>query len=311
MDAESRPALSVVIAIVSDTTEPRARVDHVVRCLEGFRNQIDAPPTELIVPYHDAVDGIEQVIELFPEVRFLPVASAPGAGADAGRAHHDVLRAQGLLAAQGEIVALVEDHARPDEHWCAAVVAAHRADFAAIGGAMDNDVDRALNWAVYFCDFGRYQNPLPDGESQIASDANVSFKRPALRAIQSTWEESFREIIVNGELMARGERLGLSPEIVMFQNRRGLTLGVALRERFQWGRSYAGIRNALLSSPQRLVYALLAPLLPVLLTLRMTRTAWARRRRFGRFVRALPLVVLLQVSWSLGESVGYVLGGGE
>jgi hypothetical protein len=121
-----------------------------------------------------------------------------------GREHHDVLRARGLAAAHGDLVGLLEVHARPDPQWCASVAAAHRQPYAAVGGAIENGVDRPLNWAVYYCDFGRYQNPVPAGETLFASDANVTYKRAALEGVRPSWQESFREVVVNRALTSLG-----------------------------------------------------------------------------------------------------------
>ena len=225
-----------------------------------------------------------------------------------GREHHDVLRARGLGAARGELVGLLEDHARPGADWCARVVAAHGKPYAAIGGAIENGVDRPLNWAVYYCDFGRYQNPVPAGPSAFASDANVTYKRSALWPIRASWEESFREVVVHGALAARGETVALDPSIVVHQDRRDLRLGAAVRERFVWGRSYGATRAALLPRSTRMIYAVCSPLLPAILVLRMARTAWIRRTHFGAFLRALPLIAVLVTIWSAGEGVGYATG---
>ena len=165
-----------------------------------------------------------------------------------------------------------------------------------------------LNWAVYYCDFGKYQNPLPSGESSFASDANVSYKRSALEPIRSTWEQSFREVVVNGTLMSRGNKVALRRDIIVYQHRSDLRLSPALRERFIWGRSYAATRSGVLSYPKRVVYAALSPLLPGILMLRISVTAWKRRRHFGKFLRSCHLIVILLTSWSLGECVGYLRG---
>ena len=307
MRAPPIPGLSVVVVIVSDTTERRAEVAMLTACLDALSTQVDAPPLEVIVPHHDEVDGIRELRERFPHVAFLPVTDPRVSAREQGsREHHDILRARGLVEARGEVIGLLEDHGRPDEHWSANVVAAHREDYAAIGGAIENGVDRPLNWAVYYSDFGRYQNPVPAGESSFASDANVTYKRSALDAIRASWEDSFREVVVNGILMSRGEKLALRPDIIVFQNRQGLRLGPALRERFVWGRSYAATRSALLNGPRRIAYALLAPALPVILLSRMAGTAWKRRRHFGQFLKALPFAVMLVTIWSMGEWVGYV-----
>lgn len=309
MSLRETPKLSVVIAMVGDTIGSCARTDSLAEALEAFCKQVDAPPMELIVAHHEQVDGIDALKQKYPDVIFVPASDVSIAGRKGGgREHHDVLRARGMAVATGDVVGLVEDHALPDDRWCATAVETAHQEFAAIGGAMENCVDRVLNWAVYFCDFGRYQNPVPAGESSYASDANVAYKRSSLLKIRETWEHSYREVVVNGTLQSSGEKLALSPKLIMYQNRRHLRLGTALRERYVWGRSYSASRNTFMTFPKRLIYAVLSPVLPFLLTLRMFVSARRKQRCFGKFVIALPIIFLLQVSWSLGEGIGYLVG---
>src|SRR5262245_5226237 len=121
MTSASSPLLSVVVAIVSDTTSGRADAVHLARCLEALDRQLERPPIEVLVPYLANVDGLDAVQRRFPHVTFIPVRDVeakPG-----NREHHDVLRARGLAAARGDIVGMVEDHSVPDARWCATVVA--------------------------------------------------------------------------------------------------------------------------------------------------------------------------------------------
>ncbi|MEQ1896952.1 MAG: hypothetical protein ABL971_06125 [Vicinamibacterales bacterium] len=303
-----RPALSVV-NIVIDTTGPRASVSHLASCLQALSEQVNAPPFEVVVPYHPDVDGMEALQQQFDWVRFVPVTDVRISLRErGGREHHDVLKTRGIALARGELIGLLEDHGRPDTHWCANVTAAHQRDCAAVGGAIENGIDRILNWAVYFCDFGRYQNPLPTGESPIASDANVTYKRGVLDDIVTIWEKSYREIVVNTALVSRSEKIVLQPDVIVHEQREGLRFGSALRERFIWGRSYAATRTAWMSGSQRIVYSALSPLLPLVLVLRMMDTARQRRRNFGKFLLALPVIAALVTVWSAGEAVGYVAG---
>ncbi len=306
----SYPDLSVVVAIVGDTTSPRADVAHLTENLQRLTSgQIDPPSIEVIVPYLNHVDGIEALSNVFPQVVFLPVNDIDmSAYQGGGREHHDVIRARGMQIAKGRLVALLEDCALPAENWARAVVDAHESDFAGIGGAIENSVDRALNWSVYFCDFGRYQNPLPPGPSDFASDANTSYKAADLALIAPVWEKSFREVVVNEALKQKGRTVALDPSIIVNQNRKGLSLGDALQERFVWGQSYAATRNVSLSFPKRLFYAALSPILPALLFFRHASTAQSRKNNFGAFMRAAPLTVLLLMSWSFGEAIGYLVG---
>ena len=308
MRASSTPVLSVVVAIVSDTTgQPDTK--HLEPCLAALAKQEHAPPTEIIVTYVPGTAGIAHLAERYRDVAFAEINDlrmySPGAS---GREHHDEMRARGLALARGEVVALMEDHGIAAPDWSANIVRRHRNSSAAFGGAIENGVDRLLNWAVYFCDFLRYQNPLPEGESGIASDANVSYKRAALQSIQSVWAEVFHESAVNGALLSRGEGIAWAPDVVVFQNRQDLGLSGALQERFVWGRSYAATRAGLADTLHRLFWGLFAPLLPLLILMRMTRMALAKRRTFGRFVKALPLTALLLVFWSAGEFTGYLTG---
>lgn len=300
------PALSVVVVISSDTISSRAEVSHLEGCLQALSRQQDPPAIEIIVPHHQDVDGIGGLSARFPSVIFLPVPEVSIARRDGGgREHHDELRTHGLNIARGEVVALLEDYARPDPAWAAKIVAAHQHPWAAIGGAIENGIDRALNWAVYFCDFGKYQNPLPAGPAPFASDINTSYKRSALEAIRPLWSDSFREIVVNGALIDRGAGLVLEPEIVVHHHRPDLELSFALRERFIWGRSYAATRRMIIGDTKRYLYAALSLGLPILLLARMARTALTRRN-FPAFVRAVPHLLPLLIFWSMGELIGYL-----
>ncbi|HEY1753822.1 MAG TPA: hypothetical protein VGG72_00395 [Bryobacteraceae bacterium] len=308
MPAPDCPVLSVVVAIVSDTAG-QPDTNCLEPCLAALARQDHAPVIEIIVPYLPATAGIPRLRGKYPDVVFKEVSDlrmyTPGRE---GREHHDEIRARGLALARGEIVALIEDCGNPAADWSAKIIEHHRRPVAALGGAIENGVDRSLNWAVYFCDFLRYQNPLPEGESSIASDANASYKRPALEAIRPVWEEVFHESAVNSALRSRGETIALSPDVVLYQNRQGLSFMSALKERFVWGRSYAATRAGLADSVHRIFWAVFAPVLPVLMVARMTLMAREKRRTFGRFIKALPLTAALAVSWSCGEFTGYVTG---
>jgi hypothetical protein len=245
--------------------------------------------------------------EQYPDVRFLEV---DGLGSDnrrrGSREHHDKLRARSLAFPRGQTVALIEDHGIPAPDWFARIAESHRLPAAVVGGAVENGVNRPLNWAVYFCDFLRYQNPLPPGPSAFACDANVSYKPAALESIRPVWEEIFRKSSVNWALRSRGETVTLAPEVLLYQHRQRLRFGSALKERFVWGRSYAASRVTLQGSKWRIFWALFSPGLPVLILTRMAVRVIRKRRPFAAFLKALPLTSLLLAGWSWGELTGYL-----
>lgn len=307
MPLAQNPVLSVVVAIVSDTTaSPDTK--HLEPCLDALLRQAD-PSIEIIVPYLPATAGIAATREKYAGIRFIEVPDLKTyTGQPGSREHHDELRARGMLQARGRIVALIEDVGVADPAWAAQMIAGHDGVWAGVGGAIENGISRPLNSAVCFCDFLRYQNPLPEGESWIASDANVSYKITALDKIRPIWQEIFHQDSVNGALRSKGEKIALAPRAVVYQNRQGLRLGSAMRERFVWGRSYAATRAGLANTSMRIVWAVFAPALPLLLLLRMTKMAVAKRRTLGAYVACLPILVLLVISSAAGEFTGYVTG---
>lgn len=298
--------LSVVIVTVGDTVKLNCDTRDLKGNLEALTQQNNAPDLEIIVPYHSGMLGIDELRTQFPNVNFLHVEQlSRRKGANPGREHHDELRAIGMAATHGEIIAFLEDHVRPAPNWAECVIKAHSGNCAVVGGAIENGIRRPLNWAVYYCDLGKYQNPLPAGESSFASTVNNSYKRAALEAVKPVWQEAFNETVVNSAIMARGEKVCLSPEIVVYQFRSHLKFNVALREFYIWGKSYARTRSKLISNRKRGLYLMLTPLLPAVLLYRMARRVISRGRYVGAFIQAFPLTAIMTMSWSLGEMRGY------
>jgi hypothetical protein len=299
------PELSVVVAVIEGGRTA------MKTCLEALAPDAESIKLECIVPFDARLNEVDELKARFPWVKFIDARDCVVADefGQTSREHHDMLRAIGLREASAPIVALVEDHGTPAPGWCAEVLAAHRGSEAAgIGGAVENGVDRLLNWAVYYCDFGRYQNPVPDGAVEFLSDSNVSYKRDALWSVKNQWFNAFHETSVNWELIRRGAILSLNSKMVAFQTRRTLRMGNALRERYVWGRSFAGTRVQEVSTPKRVFYTLFSFLLPLLLTSRILRQGFHKKRHLRELLSALPMVFLLETIWALGEFVGYLTG---
>ncbi len=301
------PALTVVVTVVSDTSE-RSDTLNLEGCLEALRQQVNPPPMEVVVTCDARLPGIKQLEPRFPEVSFIAVEKLHTARSGPSREHHDELRGIGMRKARAPLIALIEDVGRPDPTWAAALVKEHTQSYAAIGGAMENGINRPLNWALYFGDFGRYQNPIPRGPSSYVSDANVCYKREALERVADAWPDSYNEARVHGALTSRGEILALSPEVIVFQHRLNLHLVPALVERYVWGRSYAAVRVTGVPAARRAILAILCPLLPFVLFLRQLRNVLRTKRNRAAFFWSSPVTAMLNVAWSYGEFVGYVTG---
>lgn len=252
---------------------------------------------EVIVPHDDGLLELDSLRRRFPEVRFLR---------QEGRRSYAGLRAAGVRAARGQIVALTEDQCIPPERWCANIVAAHAQPWGAIGGPVEKyEPDTALAWAIYLRELSSYMPPLPEGPAASLTDCNVSYKRAALAAVGDIWADAFHEPQVHAALQARGEKLWLSTGLVTYQQRT-LQLRPALAERYEFGRLYGRLRTAALPGWKRLILIAGSPLLPGLLLLRVVFDVLRKRRHVRACLVALPYLALFATVWAWGELAGYL-----
>lgn len=297
--------LSVVITIVDGAEAVR-------ECLRALAAQENAPPLEVLVPYDETVRGMDALAAEFPDVRFVsmgPVPTVRPASRPAGQHElFDRRRAAGLAVATGDLVALLEDRGVPRPDWARRASDLHALPYAVIGGAVENGCDRMLNWAVYLCDYARYQPPLPPGPRSYLTDVNICYKRAALEKTRHLWRDRYHETTVHWELLRTGETLFLAPELVVEQRRGHLKLMELLRERLHWGRLFAYTRAKETSRRRILLHAALCPLLPFVLFGRVATLQFQKRVSIGPFLRAAPAIGLLLAVWSAGEMLGYLTG---
>ena len=299
----SHPKLSVIVTVVDGGAT-------LTRCLEALCHQVGAPTLEIIVPYDETISYVGSLAERFPTIRFLSLGRLVDAGSARGAfAQHDLYdrrRAGGLHAAKGRLVAMVEDRGRPKSDWARAIAALHEGnDYAVVGGAVENGSDSVLLWAVYFCDFGRYQVPLEQIDPEYVTDINICYKNEALNAVRDLWSQKYQEARINWALRRLGRRLYLSDRPIVVEERNPVSLIVLLAERVQWGRVFGQVRGREMSRLRSLIWLAAAPLIPAVLFARHFRTQLQKRRNIAAFVRAMPAIVVLLHFWALGECIGY------
>lgn len=284
--------LSVVVV-------PLVGEDHLVSCLDALYAQTTLP-AEIIVPHDDRLENVSGLKKAYPKIQFLKLN---------GRRNVAELRAYGVRNSCGAVVAITEDHCKPESDWCATIQQLHASSpYAAIGGAVEKEIpDSALDWALYFADYLRYSGPLQEGPTHALTDLNVSYKRDILTSIQSVWPDEFHENIVHAALEERGQTLWLSPRVVVRQKRR-LTLRDAIWDRYAFGRLFGSTRVVGAPASRRLIYSVTSVLIPVLLVSRVMSHIRQKRRWMGEFLRALPALVLISTIWGWGEFLGYVTG---
>ena len=293
--------LSVVVALTS------AHADSLRDCLRSVEKSCDGISTEIIVPYDERLADAGLIAGEFDGAMFLDCRGRVPAGTPPHcHVRFDVLRAEGLKAAVGQVVALIEDCEFVDGGWAQAMLAAHDGRVAVVGGAIENATNSLLAEAMYLCNFAAYSPARPAGPSLTASDANVSYRLDTLRELRESWAPEYDEKSFHEEILRRGLPILFDPGALVYQKRRGMKAPDALLERFEWGRWYAGTRMSAMSSARRLIFLLCAWILPVVLTLKAL-PASLNPRRLQLSVFVLPVVFVLRTGWIFGEWCGYLM----
>jgi len=284
------PSLSVVVGSIN------AR-HSVGPCLDELLRQRNGRGIEIIVADNSADGTAEIVGRRFPDVKLL-------------RCDDDMLMPQlweaGIRQSSGEVVALTTSHFVPARDWVEKILEAHINPASGIGGAIENDpAGGIVSWAVYFCRYSPYMLPFEGRAVNDFAGDNASYKRSALERCVESRRDGFWESFVHAELRAEGLPLALVPDVVVF-HQKSFTLVGFMTQRFWHGRQYGSKRVSNLPVLRRLLYAAMAPGIPAISLLRITRRVLSRKRNLGRYILSLPALMLFILSWSGGEFSGYL-----
>jgi hypothetical protein len=295
-DLETRvsvPDLSVVIASVNGWNV-------LAPTLNSLESLPERDRIEIIVVETVGGETRERLREEYPSV---VVVESP-------RQAIPRLRYQGVMHSTGRLVAILEDHADVEHDWASAIIRAHQAPWAAVGGAVENGLDGLTNWAVFFCEYTTYMRPVPEGVCDDIPGNNIAYKRPYLLKHAQELDQGKWESWINDRIRVDGASIASTNSMVV-RHIKPFRLGYFLTQRFHFARSYAGMRRVDQSWPKRLAYGVGSSILPVLLTVRLTRAVMNKRRDRGRFLIAFPLIVLFLTVGAVGEMVGYLVGAGD
>jgi hypothetical protein len=260
-------------------------------CLGSLERQRDG--AEVIVC--ESVPSTGALRERFGWVRFV---ECPGALVPQ-------LWREGIEQSEGEIVALTISPMVPAGDWIETLKDKHES-YDAVGGAIDPEPGiRIRDWAEYFCRYAPDMLPFDGHECMDLPGDNASYKRALLERTRGSWADGFWEPVVHRELAADKVELWHAPELVVRQGRSAGTKAF-VDQRLRHGRAHGRQRGAHFSRLRNLAGVLGAPLVPPLLTLRMMRQVFGRGRHRTRAVLALPLIVLFNLAWALGEARGHL-----
>lgn len=298
------PDLSIMLTIVDSGPT-------LERCLNALAAQdLDGNTIEVLVPYDHMSKDAGAFAKKFPDFTFMDLGEIfdGKVPSDALEMHafYDKRRSEALKVAKGRLVGIIEDRGLPEPGWARSMIRLHaEKPHGVIGGAVTNGVDKLWNWAIFFCDFGRYGPPLSDDDPEYVTDTNIVYKRETLFAHQDLWDDQYKEAQLHWAMKRAGEKMMLTDKAITKQHRPPFSVGKLVKERFHWARMFGQVRGAEISSAERLKYCLATPILPFVLFLRHFRRQIGKGRDVGKFVMAAPLTLFLLFCWSAGELVGY------
>lgn len=286
--ASPAPRLSIVVAAWSGE-------GLLLPCLASIEPQ--TREAEVLVAANSPVAEAQR---RYPSFRFLRGAD----GADVFR-----LRALGAGAAEGRVVALIEDHVTVSPGWADALLAAHSQGHGIVGGPVENGLtEGALDWALYFCEYGLHMPPVAEGPVGVVSGLNVSWDRSLLAGCRDVWAEALHENEVNDRLRSAGHTPHMAPRAEVASHL-PMTLGGAMSHLFGGGNQYARYRCTQTSRLGRMKWILVSPAVPFVLLVRIARRVAARdRSRLRHLARGAFHFALVLGAWSVGEAWGYLQG---
>jgi hypothetical protein len=222
------------------------------------------------------------------------------------------LRAHGVRAARGRLVAISEDHCDFSPNW-PRVLARQLDDSSvgAVGGSVANGRrDSLVDWAIYLSRYAAMMPPNPRGPTESLPGNNACYRRDLLEANRPLYENGFWEHEFHQHLLRQGLKLFQEPAAVV-THRKPYRLGPYCALRFRHGRCFGGMIRKSERLAALAVRVLFSPLIPFLQALRSARVVMAKRIHRKEYCLALPLLIVCYAAWTAGEVAGYLGGSGQ
>jgi glycosyltransferase involved in cell wall biosynthesis len=204
-------------------------------CLEGLL-RLEYPNFEVLVVNDGSTDATADIVERY-SFRLINTENRGLSSA----------RNTGLEAATGEIVAYIDDDARPDPHWLTYLALTFMSTtHAGVGGP---NIAPAGDGLIADCIANAPGGPvhvlLSDQEAEHIPGCNMAFRKAALQAIggfDTQFHTAGDDVDVCWRLQQQGETLGFSPAAVVWHHRRN-SVRTYWRQQVSYGKAEAQLER--------------------------------------------------------------------
>lgn len=290
------PSVSIVIASLVGPP-------FIDDCLKSVRVQAERSGAEVIVVACGTREYAARIENAFPWVR---VVHRPA------RETIPALRRSGAEVAQGDVIAIIEEHCLAAPDWLERALEAFEASDCGVAGGpvLDYSYDRLRDWVVYFCEYNNYLPPWHDGETHDLGSANIAYSRALLVKYGDLLGTGYWEAVLHPRMAADGVKFSAVPAMAVY-HRGPFDFWYYLGQRYLFSRAFAGARSQQLSPALKLAYLVASPLVPFLLWMRMARRVFSKRCHVAKFAQASLLFIPVLIVYVTGEFVGYLAGPGD
>lgn len=216
-----------------------------------------------------------------------------------------------MAESRGAHVAVLDARDMPDPGWVDAWAAAP-ADAVVCGPVAPAELASLTSWAAYLSEYGQFHPPLSKSTLEEVPGNNVVFPRALLPPEDELRTRGFWKTFHLARLTSSGNAPEVEPlNGLSVSYERTYAASYYLARRFAHGRCYGGSRLSEPNAPPRLVCLAFTVALPALRTVRVLRRIARKPTLLRRFAAASVPLVLGELTWALGEGVGYAAGPGD
>ncbi len=277
-------------------------IKYLSKCIEGLRQQ-SLPPEEVII-IDSTVGHIAKEIPDFEGLKIHFLAEPVGV---------PEMRSIGFRMAEGDLVAMTEDHCIPTRNWCENIRRLHeKYPEEVIGGAVENGATESLiDWSCYLCEYLDFMLPLIDAPKGTVPGNNVAYKRSVINSHKDLFMAGLWEYFVHAELAKAGITFRMDPSLVVL-HRKYFTVNDFQTQCYYFARSFGAMRVSQVTSSQLWFYRFVSLSLPLLVIGRLfEKVFWRKRARYKEFLLSLHYTIWFQLCWCCGEITGYWFGEGD